>query len=456
MLELKTDRPIAVPEPGGEYRRVGLPGRVRVAVWLFDEDHNSAFAQELTREFQACDYLLQFYSGWGENPLFASGDEPDLLVVKVAEPLCEKRTADLQAIFLEMRGRRCPLFFIAPGDDFHSRLYAARLGAKAYFLDTLLAEELCAQISEFVEGAHFSRPRVLILSDEAGLSQRYRERLELCGMKVAVECEAEAIADRLSQFQPDLLLIKLQMCSYAAADIVMVIRQLDIWSYLPIIYLASERESRLNVRGHDAGPEGILWEPIVAGELDAIVRNRIRQSRKLQLAASKDCLTGLLNQRSIKEAIAATMLRASRQEQPVTLVMVDIDRFKSVNDTYGHVIGDKVLSAVAMLLRRRLRRTDLIGRYGGDEFLLALPECDQGQALRLMTSISRQLEKEYFSCRGRQFFCTISAGLAGTDLYPGYDVDGLTEAADRALYLAKKGGRNQVVMSVADAAVGGL
>ncbi|WP_461481720.1 GGDEF domain-containing protein [Porticoccus sp.] len=428
--------------------------RISVAVWLFDENEQSEFAVKLKNQFMAYDYSLILHAGMANILCCDDGKEPDFLVIKIAEPLCNKAAEDLQKIFLKIREKTCPVLYIAPGDDFHSRLYAARLGAQAYLLDSILPEELCEQVAEFVEGTFYSQIKVLILSDDRDLAERYQQKLLDVGIRVVIETEAETIADRLSEFQPDLLLIKQHMFGYSAADIVMVIRQLDVWTYLPIIYLSAPRETVIN-QILRSGPEGVLQEPLSAKELNNIVRHRIRLSRKLKLAASKDCLTGLLNQRSVKESVARVMLRMQRVEKPVTLVMLDVDKFKLINDTYGHVVGDKVLHTLAMLLRSRLRRSDLLGRYGGDEFLLALPECDEEEAVQLMTTIRQQVEGHYFFHQGKPFHCTISVGVASTHQYPFYDIDELTDAADRALYHAKQTGRNKVTVLEAVVVAGG-
>ena len=174
------------------------------------------------------------------------------------------------------------------------------------------------------------------------------------------------------------------------------------------------------------------------------VRVRIERARQLEAQISKDSLTGLLKHASIKEAVELEVVRARRGGKPATVAMLDIDHFKKVNDTYGHAMGDVVISSIAMLLRQRMRQSDIIGRYGGEEFVVMLPECDIAQAQLLLDDIRERFAAVHFSLDGKDFACTLSAGLACTSDFPASSGAELLVAADSALYVAKRGGRNQV------------
>jgi len=158
----------------------------------------------------------------------------------------------------------------------------------------------------------------------------------------------------------------------------------------------------------------------------------------------KDSLTGLLKHSSIKEAVEQEVLRAQRSGRPVTLAMLDIDHFKAVNDTYGHGMGDVVISSLAMLLRQRLRQSDIVGRYGGEEFVAILLECDIEHGRELLDDIRQRFASLSFGHLGRDFHCTVSAGIASTLQFKGSNGAALLAAADAALYVAKRAGRNQV------------
>jgi diguanylate cyclase (GGDEF)-like protein len=155
-----------------------------------------------------------------------------------------------------------------------------------------------------------------------------------------------------------------------------------------------------------------------------------------------DGLTGLFNHVSIKTLLEAEVSRAQRQTKPLSFAMIDIDHFKVVNDTYGHPAGDRVLKNVARMLKKRLRKSDLIGRYGGEEFAIILPETDVETAEKILNDVRENFSRITQQNADDQFSCTLSAGL--TQLIPGDSIDRVISAADTALYEAKEGGRNKV------------
>jgi diguanylate cyclase (GGDEF)-like protein len=158
----------------------------------------------------------------------------------------------------------------------------------------------------------------------------------------------------------------------------------------------------------------------------------------------KDGLTSLIKHSAIKEAAALELERATRFDKTLSIVMLDIDYFKSVNDQYGHATGDIVITALATLLRKRIRKTDKAGRYGGEEFMLVLPECNSLQARQLTENILQSFRQLQFSAGNSTFNCSFSAGVASTSDSSYANADELIAAADAALYRAKLAGRDRV------------
>jgi diguanylate cyclase (GGDEF)-like protein len=157
----------------------------------------------------------------------------------------------------------------------------------------------------------------------------------------------------------------------------------------------------------------------------------------------RDSLTGLLNHSNLREKLADELQRAERRGQSLCFAMIDIDNFKAVNDTYGHLTGDRVLKSLARLLQERLRRTDVIGRYGGEEFGIILFDTTGTDAARIMGEVRESFSRVRQQAGERDFYVTFSCGIAR---FPACrSVNELTEAADGALYEAKEAGRNLVV-----------
>ncbi len=177
------------------------------------------------------------------------------------------------------------------------------------------------------------------------------------------------------------------------------------------------------------------------------------QNRLLAEVSARDSLTGLYNRWYVLEKIESEINRCLRHGSPMGLLMLDLDHFKNVNDTYGHVAGDRVLQEVAQLLKDSCRVYDVPGRYGGEEFCLLLPETTLRTTPKVAERIRRRLETTEMEVTGASLVVTASIGIAGIDnesadpvLSPGMLID----RADRALYLAKNQGRNRIAMWDAD------
>jgi diguanylate cyclase (GGDEF)-like protein len=166
----------------------------------------------------------------------------------------------------------------------------------------------------------------------------------------------------------------------------------------------------------------------------------LRRWRAALRDAATDTLTGLANRRGGREALEREVQRASRYGRPLSVIVFDLDRFKAVNDRYGHAAGDLVLRLVARAAARAVRDTDRVIRWGGEEFLVVCAETGQGEASRLAERLRRRIARVHL---GRRRVVTASFGVA--TFAAGEDAAALSERADKALYRAKHGGRNRVV-----------
>jgi diguanylate cyclase (GGDEF)-like protein len=184
--------------------------------------------------------------------------------------------------------------------------------------------------------------------------------------------------------------------------------------------------------------------------VDAYVAEMEQMNRRLEELSVRDPLTGLYNRRYFQDRLANEFQRAQRHDRPLAVLMVDIDFFKSVNDTYGHQVGDEVLRSVALLMVNQTRATDITARYGGEEFIAVLPETDHGGALRVAEKLRESVAVaplHRIETEGGEAFsihCTVSIGIAG---YKAGMTDPamLIHEADRALYMAKGSGRNRAI-----------
>jgi diguanylate cyclase (GGDEF)-like protein len=247
----------------------------------------------------------------------------------------------------------------------------------------------------------------------------------------------------MQNLHPDILLIDLYMPGCTGAQLARAIRYEDTWLSIPIVYLSAEDDLDEQIKALDSGGgDDFLTKPIPDVRLVATVRTRAARARQVNELMSKDSLTGLLKHSSIKERIEQELDRAHRHGKPMSMAMVDMDHFKRVNDTWGHPMGDQVIKTLAHILRQRLRRQDSIGRYGGEEFAVVLPECTAEDALQLLEDVRQRFGEVRFIHKGQSFAVTLSAGIACSEQCA--DAQSLLAASDAALYVAKDSGRNQV------------
>ncbi|WP_222429892.1 diguanylate cyclase [Paenibacillus cremeus] len=168
-----------------------------------------------------------------------------------------------------------------------------------------------------------------------------------------------------------------------------------------------------------------------------------------EFMAFRDPLTGLYNRRFFYQHIEVELNRVMRYPSPISLALIDIDKFKEVNDTYGHHVGDLVLQGIGVFLQERLRKTDMVARLGGEEFVLLMPNTTEAEATHLLTSLLSGIrQKPIARYEGQEHFITFSAGI--TEWYPGLSVLDWTRHADYAMYKAKRNGRNRVAKSTAN------
>jgi diguanylate cyclase (GGDEF)-like protein len=411
-------------------------------VWLVEDDND--LGRQLMHQLGSFNYTVRLFAHLEDAERAAQLEQPDLLILDVMDNQTGENSTESIQRFPYLRGLVCPLLFITAHDDFASRVRAARLGAMGYFLKPIDIPNLVSRIAQIFDQRLASPQRVLIVDDDTDLAEHMRLVLLASGMKAEVLEVPEDIMKTVSGFRPELVLMDLHMPSYSGSDLAGVIRQHAQYINLPIVYLSAETDIEQQIEAMKLGADDFLTKPIPDLQLIAAARARIARARQLEEQISKDSLTGLLKHAAIKDAVHREVPRAKRIGKPVTLAMLDIDHFKAVNDTYGHAIGDVVIASLATLLRQRLRQSDIIGRYGGEEFVAVLPECDGEHATRLMDSIRQHFSSLRFGHDDKHFLCTISIGLACSAENPDSDSERLLASADEALYKAKRGGRNRI------------
>jgi diguanylate cyclase (GGDEF)-like protein len=237
----------------------------------------------------------------------------------------------------------------------------------------------------------------------------------------------------------------MQMPGVSGAELAGVIR-LDPASFsIPIVFLSTEDLRDRRVAALRRGGDDFLVKPIPLDQLVDEVAIRAERARTVSSLMLKDGLTGLYNHATFMQLFEVEVARATRNDKPLAFAMIDVDHFKQVNDTHGHPGGDLVLRTLSQHLQKRLRRTDVIGRYGGEEFAVVLADADVGNAQVVVDGIRASFGEKEHEVGGARFRVTLSCGIA---TFPRIrEVPRMVELADKALYQAKRGGRNRAVLA---------
>lgn len=338
-----------------------------------------------------------------------------------------------------------PLVIYTSQDGIEERLGAARIGAKAYMVKPIDMADLVNELDDVTHRTEREPFRVLIIDDDESLARHTELVLQGAGMETMSLTDPYGVLDVLDDFSPELILLDLYMPRCSGSEIASVIRQCQEFAGIPIVFLSGESDKDKQLSAMELGGDDFLTKPIRPAHLISSVRIRASRFRELRSFMARDSMTGLYNHTTTKQLMETEIARARRSRTKMVLGAMDIDHFKNINDTYGHGVGDRVIKALARLLRQRLRGVDVIGRMGGEEFAAILPDTGIEEATLLFNQIRIAFSDIIFHSDGASFSVTISCGIAE---FPNFDsTTALSDAADKALYAAKHGGRNLVIQA---------
>ena len=364
-----------------------------------------------------------------------------LIDCSLAGALPSEHQAELAAL-----AQKFPLACISNESDVHARLAAVRMGCQAYFTRPLDTTSLLDTLDRLTAPAQAEAGKVMIIDDSPSLAAFYAAHLSEAGFLCHVVTDPLKSLEALVEHPPELILLDMNMPGASGQEIAKVIRQQDAYLSIPIVFLSAESDVGRQREAMSLGGDEFLQKPIQPEHLVSAVRSRVIRYRALRALMVRDSLTGLLNHTSYKERLRAEVARAKRQNKNLSVAIIDIDHFKNVNDTYGHPAGDRVIKNLSRLLKQRLRGADIIGRYGGEEFALALPDTPIDLAVKVIDHLRESFAAIEQHAGNKTFNNTFSAGVSefAPQTPAAVDSEGLIKAADEALYVSKHGGRNRV------------
>ncbi|HEX5724805.1 MAG TPA: diguanylate cyclase [Longimicrobiaceae bacterium] len=304
--------------------------------------------------------------------------------------------------------------------------------------------------------------RILVVDDVPDNVDILDARLSSRGYVVQTATNGQEALEAVKSDPPHLILCDVMMPVLDGFEVSRRIKSDGELPFIPIILVTARDTADDLVEGLEAGADDYIAKPYDFRELEARVRAMLRikhlqdeldqKNRELEVVNKRlrklsitDGLTELFNHRHVHQLLREEFERSSRSGEPVAVAMLDLDRFKQVNDTYGHPTGDVILYETARILRETAREIDMPGRYGGEEFIVILPNTGEEEAARFAERVRATVEGHVFRDEATEVRMTVSGGVAAFP-HPGVDApEALLKRADDALYVAKESGRNRVV-----------
>ena len=409
---------------------------------LFLVVENAQTATELTNQVRHFGYDVHTFTTLDDMSRAIPMALPCVVLLDLA--FITEHRVDSAIHLQNIRAVFATLLFISTRSDLDARLHAVRAGGDAYFTLPLDLNLLINKLDQLTLSFTPEPFRVLVIDDSSLSAEHHASMLQQAGMHTRIVTQPPEVITALIDFQPDLILLDLYMPRCDGLELATVIRQKQDYVGVPIVFLSAEANLDRQLAALSLGADDFLVKPIVPAHLIAAVTHRAQRSRILRGFMVRDSLTKLLNHATTKEQLELEVLRAKRKGTSLAFGILDLDHFKSVNDRYGHVTGDQVIKNLARLLQRRLRGTDIVGRYGGEEFAVVLTDVDGARAVAVVDELRTAFEDMPQLSAGKTFSITFSCGIATFPTYP--DAIELTQAADKSLYEAKRAGRNRIVL----------
>jgi diguanylate cyclase (GGDEF)-like protein len=407
-------------------------------------EQEDPFARELALQLGHFGFELQMFKEIDEMVEQGVERRPAAVIMDLSSPDGDLIGEEIAAKVREALGDGVPLVLVSNRSDIEARLDAVRAGCSSYFIKPVNYSDVLETLDRLTR----SEPepyRILIVDDEADTAEFHSYSLEAAGLETVTVTDPLDVMSQIVEFNPDVILLDVYMPGCTGLELAMVIRQEEAFVGVPIVFLSRETDRMKQIAALGEGGDDFFTKPVPPDQLVPAVSARAQRGRTLRMFMEKDGLTGLFRHSRIIEQLEVAVRRADRQHGSLAVAMLDIDGFKNVNDEYGHLVGDQVLKALAYLLRQRLRMSDVLGRFGGDEYVVVLPDTDGRSAMEKMDDIRRNFAAVEHDTGHRCFTTSLSCGVA--EFPAALTSHELIAAADEALYRAKRGGRNRVVLA---------
>jgi diguanylate cyclase (GGDEF)-like protein len=433
------------PETTAKWWCVGRKSTAAAEFDLLVVDETPALAELLERRFRKEGFVVRRAATSKEAQAAADRVTPDVLIVDIGLKDGQGHEV-VRAIRSASAGDQILVLATSAHNTFTDRIEAVRSGADVYFEKPLDMEVLCGRIQEVADAGR-AATRILCVSDDATHSARVRAALEPAGFELAVCENTDHCEAMLASVRPDAVLLDVARSTTSALELTRYLRVDSRHQMLPVVLLTEDADLKARVEMARAGADECLTKPVAPQLLVEMLRNRVARARTVLNQLRRDGLTRALTMSEFVDRVEREITKLVREpNRTAALIMLDVDHLKQVNEQYGHPTGDQVLRSLSTVVRRLLRKSDLMGRYGGEEFAIFLDRIDETNAQRVGEKLLAEFSRlKHRTEDGREFQVTFSAGVAM--FQNRMDVSAWMMVADRALYTAKSSGRNRVMMA---------
>jgi diguanylate cyclase (GGDEF)-like protein len=418
------------------------PTHEQLRVLIVDDDR--ALCERIAADAAARDMQADIATSTQQARVLCAENPPGVVLLDLTFP--PHGMQDAYALLSELVAATppIPVLVLTGTGAFIDRVQAARRGSRAFLSKTLPPAGVLDAVEQFLARDRLAATRVLVVDDDPALLDATRALLEPHDIEVSTLGDPLRFWETLEEVAPELLILDVDMPGVNGPALCRTVRNDPRWSRLAVIFATARTDPATIEEVFSAGADDYIPKPILGPELLTRVANRLERIRLYRAEAETDSLTGLSNRTKADEGLAQLLTLAARFSEPLSVAMLDLDHFKLVNDQNGHATGDSVLRRMGEYLRRDFRGSDVVGRWGGEEFIVGMYGMTREDAAARLTDTLERFSQEEFTGREGMFTVSFSAGVAEYPL-DGHDLDGTFQAADEALYRAKAAGQARVL-----------
>jgi diguanylate cyclase (GGDEF)-like protein len=428
---------IDIPVTHADRADLELPSAIDKSDLLLVISRDWAFLHALESELSLWNYQMTIASTPKSIAKICENDSPNIALIDLD---CFDSTEVGMTIVSSLQNQSPPIpaIVLTNQTKLTERLAVSRCGGRLLLQKSMPIAQIVESVTQITQRVLPNQFKILVVDDDVMMLEALKTILEPWGLKVFTLSDPHHFLETLEATSPDLLLLDVEFPDVSGIELCQVVRSDRRWSHLPIIVLTAHSESAIISQAFAVGADDFVSKPIVESELIARILNRLDRVKLLRQLMETDPLTGVANRQKSTQDLETFLRLADRTQSPVAIAVLDVDRLRDVNATYGHATGDAVLRQFGHLLRQSFGSEDAVGRWGGEEFVIGMHGMTREDGVQRLISVLTQMHQNVFvTDQGEPLEVTFSAGVAQ---YPedGVDVKALYRMADNALRQAKK------------------